>query len=197
MKTITKEYKVYTYDELSEKAKERVRNYFGENHADDETSMMKDDFAYQLEEEHPYFKNPDFIWSLNHCQGDGLSFSSRIDTRLFIDTYFPALQNSKKCALEEMIYGFKTQYNNGRYCYASKSQVDFEIESCYSGKFNRLEALAEKVLEKAKEVYIDVCYELKTFGYSNYDHLYSDEYARETSEANEYTYLEDGEMFNE
>ena len=79
MKTITKEYKVFTYDELSEEAKEKVRNMFGQDDAQIQSDMLEEDFTYKLKEDHPYFENPKFQWRLICCQGDGLSFSCKID----------------------------------------------------------------------------------------------------------------------
>lgn len=70
MKTITKKINLYTYDELNENAKEKVKQWYLEGlEVDFFTSMC-------IEELHAEgFKNSDLKlqFSLNYCQGDGLN----------------------------------------------------------------------------------------------------------------------------
>lgn len=195
MKTVTKEYKVYKYDELSEKAKEKVRENFGVNYADIQTSIMKESFTYFISENHPYFIEPIFQWSLCCCQGDGLSFECKIDLEVYLIQNKPNMKASVKSALCEAVYNLHSLGNNGRYCYANKNQIDYEYNYQYGKEFPRLYELLDNIVDEIREKYIDVCDELEKQGYSQYEYLYSDEYARETSEANEYEYLENGELF--
>ena len=194
MKTITKEYQVYTYDELSEEAKEKVRNSFGINDSDIETDTLKDGFKYLIEEKYPYFEDTDFIWSLGNSQGDGLSFSSTLNLKLFIEKELPNLKHKK--AMTELVFSVISRSNRGNYCYASESDIDFEYN--YTNKsFDHLEKLFnDEVLPVIQKKYMEVCSDLERKGYAAYDYLYSDENARENSEANDYTYLKNGEMFN-
>lgn len=186
--------KVYKFNELSDEAKERVQEYFGTHHTEIETDMLAEDFKYQLEEKHPYFINPKFQWSLSCCQGDGLSFSCEIDKEKFIKKYFSHLAKFKQEALFNMIYNFYSTGNPGRYCYAHEHDIDFEIEPCYDGKFKRLEKLLLEILEKARNIYLDVCQEFEKQGYEAYEYLYTGQYAKDTCDANEYEFTEEGEM---
>ena len=194
MKTITKEYQVYTYDELSEEAKEKVRNSFGINDSDIETDTLKDGFKYLIEEKYPYFEDTDFIWSLGNSQGDGLSFSSTLNLKLFIEKELPNLKHKK--AMAELVFSVISRSNRGNYCYPLESDIDFEYN--YTNKsFDHLEKLFnDEVLPVIQKKYMEVCNELEKRGYDAYNYLDSDEYARETSEANDYTYLKNGKMCN-
>ena len=51
--------------------------------------------------------------------------------------------------------------------------------------------------EFEEDIYIPICTAVRDRGYQAIEYTQSDEYARETCEANEYTFLESGEMFNE
>lgn len=120
---------------------------------------------------------------------------THIDKKLFIETYFKELKPSLKSVLIDNIYSFCSSRNTGHYHYASETQIDLETERQVYGK-KRIEKLIDKVLDKAKSVYMEVCLDLEKQGYKAYEYLYSDEYAKDTCEANEYTFLENGKMFN-
>jgi hypothetical protein len=68
----------YKYSELSEKAKEKVREWFLDKYAD---PTLSDDlqyiFAQRLEQEG--FPTDGIRWSLGYCQGSGCSFIGRVD----------------------------------------------------------------------------------------------------------------------
>ncbi len=74
MRIATKEFKVYKYQELGEKAKEKVRQEYIE-HIDpyDFTyNVMQDLKNIGLQNLRPYY-------SLSYCQGDGLCLVGHID----------------------------------------------------------------------------------------------------------------------
>ena len=194
MKTITKKYKVYNYTELSKEAKEKVRGTFGEDDADFTTEQLKEDFAYKLQEDYPYFKEAVFAWSLSNCQGDGLSFSCDVDLEKFIDIKISKIRARDKAAILELIYNVLSVGNTGRYCYAARSDIEFEF-NVTDKEYPKIEKKALEIIEKIKDYYITACTKLEKQGYNAYEYLYSDEYAKNTSEANEYTFLENGELF--
>lgn len=72
MRTITKEFKIYKYEELSEKAKEKVRQDYIENldAADFTDNVIEDLKSIGLTQLRPYY-------SLSYCQGDGLCCAMR------------------------------------------------------------------------------------------------------------------------
>jgi hypothetical protein len=156
--------------------------------------MLEEDFDYQLKENHRYFKNPKFHWSLGYCQGDGLSFSCDIDVSEFLKAYYPNMKISIYDAICNIIYTFQSHGNCGRYYFASKNDIDFELEY-YDKEYKGIENLCYEILEHVRQVYMTVCKEFEKQGYSAYEYLYSEEYARETSTANEMQFLKDGTIF--
>jgi len=81
-KTIT----LYEFDELSDKAKERARDWYRESEAhffdaeDFEEHVLREHVEY-----HFRLKLPKCRWSLNHCQGDGVAFYGAIDLDFLMD----------------------------------------------------------------------------------------------------------------
>ena len=69
MRTATVEYKVYTFAELSESAKEKVRQWYLEGQ---EPYIFSEDCEMWLSER---FRNSELKvqYSLGYCQGDGLN----------------------------------------------------------------------------------------------------------------------------
>ena len=195
MRVETVKIKLYKYEELSEEAKEKVRQSFGEDHAQSETDFLEDDFVYQLEEKYPYFSDIKFQWSLSSCQGDGLSFSANIDIGKYLQKHYPKMKTSVHDTICNVIYNLHSNGNEGRYCYASKSNIDFDTD--YSGRadFPRLEKLIENIIDDIRQEYLSICKDFEKQGYNAYENLYSDEYAKETCSSNEYEFTVDGKIY--
>ena len=194
METITKSYQVYKYEELSDSAQEKVRCMFGEDSGEFETDCLLDDFTEQLKEKYPYFLNPEFQWSAGGCQGDGLSFLCDIDVSLFLDKECPNMKRFLKDIISNELYVSSTG-NTGHYCYSSENQV---VSSFYGlNEYPKIQEKLEDVFGLITEKYADVCHEFYINARNAYEYLYTEEYAQETCDGNEYTFLEDGSMFNE
>ena len=194
MQTITKAYQVYKYEELSDSAKEKVNCEFGQEDGQFETDCLTDDFGEQLIEKYPYFLKPEFQWSCSSSQGDGLSFSCDIDVSVFLDKEFPTLKQSLKDIIVSEL-NIKSKGNTGRYCYASES--DIECSYLHLDSYEHIEKLTSVIIDAITEKYTDACHEFYMNACKSYEYLYTDEYAQETCDGNEYTFLEDGTMFNE
>jgi len=194
MKIITREFKIYKYDELSSGSKNKVQNHFWETTLDDETNNLQEEFKSIVETEYPYFEFPYFRWSLSNCQGDGLSISFTLNLFKFMDRELPKLK--QKAAIENLVYKVRSKGNRGRYCFSSRS--DIEVEYNNEEENSKLtDNFTNNVLPVIQRKYMEVCSDLERKGYAAYDYLFSEENAREMSEANNYTYLEDGTMMNE
>ena len=76
MKTIIKTYEVYNYNELSEQAKEKVKNYYLISEI--RNDLFQEDIKYNLSY---YFNNSelDYQYSLSHSQGDGFNIYGKIN----------------------------------------------------------------------------------------------------------------------
>lgn len=162
MKTITKQYNVYTFAELSDEVKQAVIDRYYENL---EYPFLSQDINERLPEidTKGVFSNFDVTYSLGYSQGDGLSFSADFDIEKFLDSY--DFQNFKKRALAQQY--FISVKNNGRYAYASKSCVRWE-ENCASrymlSDLARLGELFDSIYADIVNYYLQVCSEAKKYG---------------------------------
>jgi hypothetical protein len=221
MKTITKEYQVYNYEELTgegkEKAKKTLEDMIIESRFDILPEVLSDELNYK------YGITGKIIYELGYSQGDGLSF----DTDELLTTQSLELlkiELVKKDIPKVTIQGVlkliedgkieaKTQNNNPRYCYASRYQVkvffngyeeDYKELSVEDIQSLQLNAKSEKdiesffflvVEESIRNVYLMIAGELEKIGYKCYN-VYEEDFEEECL-MNEWTFLEDGSIFNE
>jgi hypothetical protein len=220
MKTITKEYQVYNYEELTgegkEKAKEKLKDMIIESRFDILSEVLTEELSYK------YGINGNIHYDLGYSQGDGLSF----DTDELLTTQSLELlkiELVKKDIPEVTIQGVlklvkdgkieaKTQNNNSRYVYASKYQVTISYEG-YEEDYTRLtvediESLklngkrSEDIVfffrileESIQKTYLLIAYELEKIGYKTYE--VDEEDILEECSMLELTFLENGSIFNE
>jgi hypothetical protein len=166
MKKIQKEYTLYTFDELSQKAKDKARAKYNE---DNDYPFLQADLRERLHEllEEKGYTHGDItpLYSLTYSQGDGLMFEGTVyDDRH--NTY--------------------TIKHAGHYYHERSTDITATDE-------NGEEFDAE---EFEKNVYIPLCEEVRDIGYKEIEYQESEEYFAEICEANEYTFLSDGTIFN-
>lgn len=84
MEKITKTYEIYDYNELSENAKEKVKNYYLTSGI--RNDLFQENIKYKL---NYYFKNSslDYQYSLDSCQGDGVNIYGKINVDDIFDTF--------------------------------------------------------------------------------------------------------------
>lgn len=197
MKTI--EIKLYKFNELSEQAQkiaiEKEQKYQYEN--SDLLFMFNEDIVEQAKKKG--FVNPKFQYSLNNCQGDGLSFSFEKYEHLK-DLFIKHLGKGKEktAQLLEDNCTLKASGNNGHYCYASKSDVDLYLEN-YTSAINtnceNINSVVSLVLSELENIYIDFCKQLEKKGYAEIDYLTSCNTCKENLIANYYDFTEDGSIY--
>ncbi len=193
MKTI--EIQLYKFNELSEEGKqnaiEKERNredyYF--------LDMFSDDANEKISE--AGFKgNVKLQYSLSYSQGDGLSFCADYFDKLndlFTEVLGPRKQKTIDCLINNISFSLKG--NNGRYCYASKSDLDLELDNYYVKSQTNIDLVINKVREKLEDLYMDLCKELEKNGYSEIEFQDSDECISENLISNDYDFTEDGKMY--
>jgi hypothetical protein len=169
MKTITKEYKVYPFNELSPEAQEKAMEDW---RMGDDLPFLAEGMVYRLKEllkEHK-IKSDDarVYYSLSYCQGDGAMFEGTL--------YWKARRISVK---------------HLGYYYHSNSKT-YEI---YSAKTDK--EASKSTYDEFETTYQDICDELEEYGYNYIESSYSRKTLSKTFEANGYTFLENGKMFNE
>lgn len=215
MKTITKTYKVYNYNELSDEAKEKVR----QDYLDD---PVRNDLFYEdcMETIYNLFPQSDLKvqYSLSSCQGDGLNIYGTLDVFNLINLMknretlpFALLKKVEKnmdVFTNEELDILSQYYNyycnsieiprNFRYCCSQADYINFadywteELENAQIEYNNDLIVKFEKFVRKFFSKFNNM------FEKAGYDFLYnvSEEEIEDWCEANEYMFLENGTLFN-
>ena len=215
MKTITKTYKVYNYNELSDEAKEKVR----QDYLDD---PVRNDLFYEdcMETIYNLFPQSDLKvqYSLSSCQGDGLNIYGILDVFNLINLMknretlpFALLKKVEKnmdVFTNEELDILSQYYNyycnsieipcNFRYCCSQADYINFaddwteELENAQIEYNNDLIIKFEKFVRKFFSKFNNM------FEKAGYDFLYnaSEEEIEDWCEANEYMFLENGTLFN-
>lgn len=118
MKTITKTYNLYQYNELSDKAKEKVNEWYIDDPIRNE--FFHEDIIKFLKAEFP-FSELCVEYSLGCCQGDGLNIYGKFYLPDFIDKWKASEKEKKamKFYFEFAFYNYTFETNN-HYCYSCK-----------------------------------------------------------------------------
>jgi len=160
--------KVYEYNDLNEKAKEKALNWFIETNNYD---FLSDDLEEDLKEllrvnKISFDESLKIYYSLSNCQGDGFCFEG--------DFEYKDYQINIK--------------HNGNYYH--KNSVIIEITN------EDGESVEEDIEKEFKDIFDDICDDLEDKGYSCIEYEHSEENFIEMSNANEYKFLEDGSFWN-
>lgn len=201
-RTVTKSYDVYTYDELSDEAKKKVKDLFLSWRADADT--FTDGCETTLTE---LFPNSDLKvqYSLSYSQGDGFNTYGKlkVDDLLNVDTSMYPLNQASGIAVSENKEAIKAACEkadvtelelpyNSHYGYSLADRIEVspdygvELTKEETGLLSDLENFAQSVMGKINSQFED----------DGYDWFYemSDEEAREQAEANDYEFTEDGKL---
>lgn len=193
----TKTINIYSFEELSQEAQQKAIECFRDckQNNDDLFMFFDDDVKERLKENG--WDDVKLQYSLSYCQGDGLSFSGKLNLKWFLENeYSHKLPKYKINALCEYIYSVHSKGNTGhyQYIYASENQIDYiknyqdNIERKYIYK------LWNDVLKEIKFSYMLLCRNFEKQGYDEIDFQLSDECIKEDIQANEYEFLENGKF---
>lgn len=201
MRTAIREYRVYTFAELSESAKEKVRQWYLEGQ---EAYIFQDDCEMWLGE---LFPNSELKvqFDLGYSQGDGLNVYGIMnlhDMYKQIQEKKPELFTEKeRKALEWYLKEYGTDVKlkeNWRYSYCIADSYDFTeniIDDMEYGCIRDINyAALEKFNEAARDVLGDICGDLEKSGYE-YFYEVDDDTLAEWAEINQYEFEEDGTIF--
>lgn len=174
MQIITREYKVYKLEELSEEAKEYALSKWNENQ---DYPFLTDDLREYIREELDELglkiigvsttENPSIrpLYDLSYSQGSGLMFEATLEDK------------------EGNIYTIK---QSGHYTHERSTNIE--------GVNQEGEYIETKDFEE--NIYIPLCKRVAKKGYEEIEYMESMESFSETCEANDYKFLENGTMFS-
>lgn len=209
MRTATVEYKVYKFEELSDKAKEKVKAWYLEGR---EPYMFTEDCEEDL---HNLFGENDLKvqYSLSYCQGDGFNIYGKVSAESIIkclekhnggvqlEQFESVLTGKEKKTIlhyAELCGEIEIPINN-RYCYCIARYIDiadnweYDLENYYGYRNINKEAL-EKFESMVHGIFEELCRSYEKWGYE-YFYEISEEDLEEMCEANGYEFLEDGTVF--
>ena len=190
-----KEINLYQFQELSKEAQEKVIDYFKDCKQNDGDLLLffNDDVTEQLKENG--WNDVKLCYSLSCCQGDGLSFSGKLDLKWFLENkYSKKLAKYKINALCEYIYSVISQGNKGHYSFASENQIEYNENYQNGEHWERIDKLFQDILIEIKNDYISLCRKFEKQGYDEIDFQLSNECIIEDIKANDYEFLENGKL---
>ena len=181
--------KIYTFDELSDEAKEKAREWWRSGECDLFSEMATDDVTDFLIYKYPFLSEIECVWRLSYGQGDGFTF-----TKADID--LPAFMKAEKIAGK-----YRALYNtavNGE----ARASIEFQHTGCGNG-YSVVSIHAWGGSEKADEQATTVEDELKAalrsieseaYNYirDDYEWQNADEQVDERILCNGYEFTEDG-----
>lgn len=191
MKTITKEYNVYKFEELNKEAQKEALDYFRE-----ESDLFYDDFIIDDWKEKLNdlgFEDAKIYYSGFYCQGDGASFDATINLEKLVSN-IPELREHK---YHWVLKYLETEYNpikittiTSRYYHEKTKEI--EIDRYYR---DRLDARIDELESIIEDYRLDLCHQIYDSLQLEYEATYSDEGLKDFIECSEYEFLESGDIF--
>lgn len=201
-RTVTTSYGVYTYDELSPKAKERVKQMFLDWRGED-GDIFKENCENSLAE---MFPNSDLTvqYSVSYSQGDGFNTYGTLSIKDLLnadvskyplnDSGITALANKDAilAACDKAdVYDIDLEENR-RYGYSLADRLEV-VPNDDENLTDEDTALLSDLENFAREVMEAINSKFENNGY-NYFYEMSEEEVRDMADANDYEFTEDGEL---
>jgi len=182
--------KIYEFNELNKKAQEKAINNYRKNQDIDYHNELLNELFKEIAEKFG-FNNKEivFYWSLGHCQGDGVSFTTNninLNEFLKINKLLTKFKSLLNLNIDLII-----KRNGSLYYHKNSVYVDYFADNLT----DKQEALINNLIEITEEIKNKVCLECEKIGYAEYDYLQSDEFIKEEIKLNGYEFLENGKIF--
>lgn len=213
MRKVIKEVQVYKFEELSYKAKEKVKEGFLNDplRISDFMDICKD----RLEVYFPH-SSLDIQFSLNCCQGDGFNIHGDLDFQdilIFINNkdfctcefkpFYGCLDKAEQgmlkdylsCGMDAISLPSNNRY---RYCIAHKAEFADEWHDSLCLKQEGMlpnRAVLEKAENLVRSLFVELSANFELFGYK-YLYEISEHEAMSIAEGNDMEFLEDGSVFH-
>lgn len=203
MRTETKEFKIYKFEELSKKSQARALEKYYNINTDYEWWDGIEEYFIETAKEKG-FEVDKIYFSGFYSQGDGAMFEGKINNNI-IEHIKPAYRNENykrdfnrvlKLIKNENINIFGYFKHSGHY-YHSKCYIDsleYEFPENYNNLSN-IEYILEDIFAEVRDFYEDLCNELYRNLDKEYEYLTSEEAIIETFEINDYEFHENGKLY--
>ena len=209
MRTQTVEYKVYKYNELSDEAKEVVKQWWLETQDSyGFTEDVKEDLKCLFDD-----NDLDVQYQLSYCQGDGFNISGEVDAENIFKcleehragTQLAEYENMLTDKEKKTILHYAGEVGriklpiNSRYGYSLADYIDiaedweYDLEY-YSGYSNINKKALEKFEQLVRGIFGTLCKVYEKWGYE-YFYEIDEETMEELCEANGYEFLANGKIF--
>lgn len=198
MKTITKTIKLYTYSELSDDARERVKQWYLDGQ---DANVYSDDCKDRLRYKYGLI-DMNVQFSLSYCQGDGLNVYG--DVAFWELEKILATSEFTQKELKRLEFYYKQVYDtihipeNPRYCYDYSSRIDFASDWIAELENDGIRDIDERLIYQferyLKQVFHDINTELERRGYDFFYEI-SDAELSDTCDANDWHFTADGTYY--
>ena len=206
MRTATINYNVYKYNELSEKAKEKVKQWYLNGQEEFIfTESCEQDLYNLFADDHLKVQ-----YSLSYCQGDGFNIYGEVYAEDILNCLEKHNGGTQLAEFEDVltdkekktilhyakVCGAIELPINNHYCYSLADYIDIADTweyDLYGYRNINVETL-KKFEELVRGIFKTLCKAYEKWGYE-YFYEISDEDLEEICEANEYEFLEDGTIF--
>lgn len=213
---ILKTIKLYRYDELSDEAKNRVKQWCMSD--PDRSMLLTEDYRNMYLDYYFPKSRLEVQWSLGSCQGDGVNIYGELnmfDILAYVEKwnveehreYGNAFDPTDLLTRDEIetLYTYRERSGrdidleeNHRYCYCVASRIDFVADMTDDLEYVGVTDVDQKLLAHFQEnvvipVIENLCREMEVYGY-HFLYEMDDEYVQELCEANEWYFTEDGKF---
>lgn len=205
--TITTTHNIYKYHELSDYAKQNVKDEYLPVRNDDFSDYVKYDIKRLFDD-----ADVKVQYSLNSCQGDGVNIYGSVsaedifsclaksDEYTLLAKYADVMTDAEKDTIlyyAEYCNDIELPYNR-RYCYCLADHINFADDWRDSLEWEDYENIQIETIRKFEELVQDIFHTLcKDYENGGYEYLYeiSDEEMQELCEANEWEFYGDGTIY--
>lgn len=205
MRTVTVDYTICKYDELSDDAKQEVKDWYLSDM--DRCYLFEEDVKNDLKNLFGSDSDLDVQFSLGYSQGDGVNVYGTVSAQGVFDAiksaptqlgkYKDSLTDEQKAIILDYAneYGGITIPYNQHYCYCRASSCEWDNADYYfNTEMNDKDKLAHDFLTIVSGVFETLCKVYEDWGY-DFFYKISDDDMSDICEANGWEFYEDGRMF--
>jgi len=195
MREETVVYKIFKFDELSKEVQEKVldKNRHWNVEFFDWWCNVYDDYKERLEA--VGFEDPKIWFSGFSSQGDGACFDATVDSEKLVKFFIEAGHDKYKKLLRIAYNNIQITINSHGSNYSHERCRYINLELNNYRECPRLEKLVNEFEEDVEQLRLDFSREIYRSLETDYEWLTSDECVKESLEANEVEFKEDGSIY--